>query len=100
MTGHPRKLVTIVAEGALEGHIIEEISKFPVSGYTITDARGTGSRGRRFADTSDTGNIRCEVVCKDEVAGLLVEQLLARYGRDYALVAYVSDVYVMRADKF
>jgi hypothetical protein len=100
MTGHPRKLVTIVAESALEGHIIEEISKFAVSGYTITDARGTGSRGKRSADTSDTGNIRCEVVCKEGVAESLVEQLLAEYGRDYALVVYVSDVTVLRDDKF
>jgi nitrogen regulatory protein PII len=100
MTGRPRKLVTIVAESALEGRIVEELSKFAVSGYTITDARGTGSRGRRAGDTSDTGNIRCEVVCKEGVAEALVEQLLDEYGRDYALVAYLSDVTVVRADKF
>lgn len=100
MTGHPRKLVTLVAESALEGRIVEELSKFAVSGYTITDARGAGSRGMRAADTSDTGNIRCEVVCKEGVAEALVEQLLAEFGKNYALVVYLSDVTVLRADKF
>jgi hypothetical protein len=52
----------------------------------MDDARDTGSRGKHSADTSDTGNIRCEVVCQEEVAESLVEQLLAGDGRDYALV--------------
>ena len=100
MTLHQRKLVTIVAEGALEEKISEALSRFAVGGYTITDARGTGSRGRRSADTSDTCNIRFEVVCKEGVAEPLMEQLITQFGRDFALVAYVSDVTVLRADKF
>lgn len=89
-----------IAESALERRIVERLSKFALSGYTITDARGTGAKGKRVADTSDTGCICCEVVYKEGVADLLVEQLLAEYGKGCALGAYLSDVTVLRADNF
>ncbi len=100
MKAHHRKLVTLIAESALEPSIVHKLSTQPISGYTITDARGTGARGSRPGTTAETGNIRCEVVCREEVARQIAEEFLEEFGRNYALVVYVGDVTVLRADKF
>lgn len=39
------KLVTIIAEGFLEEKLVRDIKRLGAKGYTITDARGEGSRG-------------------------------------------------------
>ena len=63
MHSHQRKLLTIVTEAVLETTLIRDIEKHDVRGYTITDARGKGSRGVRGAGWETSSNIRIEVVC-------------------------------------
>mgnify|MGYP003513056842 FL=1 len=46
----PLKLVTIVAESLLEKRLVEEVKRLGAKGYTITPARGEGSRGIRSVD--------------------------------------------------
>ena len=40
-------LLTIVTEAVLEPSISEDVMRFGVRGYTVTDARGRGSHGVR-----------------------------------------------------
>jgi hypothetical protein len=47
---HPRRLLTIVTESALKRDLVEDLEQLGVRGYTITDARGKGSRGTRRSD--------------------------------------------------
>ena len=60
-----RKLVTIVVEAALEQRLIKDLERLGANGYTITDARGKGSRGVRNAGWDRSGNIRVEVLCDE-----------------------------------
>ena len=94
------KLLTIVAEAVLEPQLIEVVEEKGAGGYTITDARGSGSRGVRSAGWTHNGNIRLEVICTPEVADDITACLRERYYADYAMVLFITDVGVLRPDKF
>jgi hypothetical protein len=100
MNGTPRKLLTVVTEAALEGRLVKDIEALGARGYTITDVRGKGSRGRRDAAWDENRNIRIEVLCEAAVAGAIAQHLEATYYAHYGMVLYVTDVLVRRAEKF
>ena len=100
MESTARKLLTIVTEAVLESRICEDLDELGASGYTIVNARGRGSRGVRDAGWSSSGNIRIDVVCRAELAERILTSLRERYYDNYAMIMYVGDVDVMRADKF
>jgi len=100
MDSHPRKLLTIIAESALEHRLTQMLDKLGAGGYTISDARGRGSRGVRNADWASSGNIRMEVVCGDELADSIEDYLFKHYYNDYAIIAFIIDVAVLRPEKF
>lgn len=95
-----RKLVTIVTEAVLEAELRDDLKELGASGYTITDARGSGSRGIRDAGWATSSNIRIEVICSDDVATRIADHLRERYYQNYAMVLFESDVRVMRSSKF
>ena len=95
-----RKLVTIVTEAVLEPDLIEELEELGASGYTVTEARGSGSRGVRDAGWVSSGNIRVEIVCGDELAGKIAERLRSKYYDHYAMILFESDIRVLRPGKF
>jgi len=99
-SSYPRKLLTIVTEAVLEDQICKELKELGATGYTVTDARGSGSRGKRDAGWSSVGNVRIEVVCEEAVAERISIMLQRRYYEDYAMIIFVSDVAVLRPDKF
>ncbi len=86
------KLLTIVAESALERSLIADLDRLGVGGYTITDARGRGSRGRRSSGWEHTGNIRVEILCDAELADRIVRLLSDQYARDFAMTTWLQDV--------
>ena len=69
-------------------------------GYTISDARGEGSRGVRSAGWEASSNIRVEVVCDDSIATKVSAHLRKYYYDHYAMILFVSDVGVLRPEKF
>ena len=95
-----RKLLTIVTEAALEDTLVRDIGILGARGYTITDARGKGGRGKRDATWAPHANIRLEVLCDANTAGTICTALRERYYDNYSMVMYVSDVDVLRPEKF
>jgi hypothetical protein len=100
MQGNIRKLLTVVTEAALEATLVRDIDRFHAHGYTITDARGKGSRGTRNADWEASGNIRIEVVCDAATAGEIAAYLQEHYYDNYAMILFMSDIDVLRPEKF
>ena len=96
---HELKLVTIIAESVLEDHLVREITSCGAKGYTITDARGEGSRGMRTAALGGQ-NIRLETLVTDEVADRVFDVLHDHFFPHYAVVAYVESVQVVRGEKY
>lgn len=95
-----RTLLTIVTEGVLERQLGEELKRLGAHGYTISDARGEGSRGVRTADWEYNKNIRIETICEQQVAEKIMDHLRRTYYDDYAMIAFLTEVEVMRPDKF
>ena len=93
------KLVTIIAEGFLEEKLIREVKRLGAKGYTITPARGEGSRGVRASEW-EGGNIRLECIVSPEVAEKIVNRLVEAYFTNYAVIAYLESVEVVRGDKY
>ena len=94
------KLVTIICEAELENDLVRDLQALDAKGYTITDARGRGARGVRDASWTAGANIRVEVLCDGRIATAIVKHLAHRYYAHYAMVLFVSDVSVLRPEKF
>lgn len=94
------KLITVFTESALESPLIKELEKLGVPGYTISNARGKGSRGVRDAAWEANSNIRIEVICSLSVVNQIADMLQEKYYDNYAMVSYISDIEVLRPEKF
>lgn len=95
-----RTLLTVFTEASIEQLLIRDMDRMGIRGYTISDVRGKGSRGVRDASWDESRNIRVEVICARPQAEALLGHLQARYYANYAMVAYFSDVEVLRGGKF
>jgi hypothetical protein len=100
MSVDQRKLLTIVTEASLEREIIRTIELLGAAGYTITNARGGGRRGRRGAGWEHDTNIRVEIACEPALALQITKQLRATFFDDFAMVIWAQEVEVLRPDKF
>ncbi len=100
MQHYTRRMVTIVTEAALERALIEELETLGARGFTITDARGKGSRGTRQSDWAQEGNIRVEVLCDPTLADNIAQRVRERFYDHYAMILFLQDVSVLRSDKF
>jgi len=100
MNSSMRKLLTIITESALENVLVKDLERLGALGYTITDARGKGRRGMRDGAWGESSNIRIEVVCDAAVADDIAAHLHARYYDNYGMILFISDVAVLRPEKF
>ena len=92
-------LVTIVAEKILESRLEKLILGAGASGYTVTEARGEGSR-HVGSHTFEGQNVRIEVVASDQVAERILEQVTQHYFPHYGVIAYTTAVRVVRGEKY
>lgn len=100
MTKYTRKLLTIITEAALESVLTQDIERLGAHGYTITDARGKGNRGVRNASWGQSSNIQIEIVCDTKTAEAIATYLRENYYDNYAMILMMSDVEVLRPEKF
>ena len=97
---HPRKLVVIITEGALENNLARELIALGAHGYTVSDVRGRGSRGTRESALEADRNIRIDVICDEAVAERIATAMQERYYDNYAMTLFVADIGVLRPQKF
>ncbi len=95
----PLKEVTIVAEALLEERLLREIRELGAHGYTVGQVRGEGSRGVRASEWEGK-NVRIETLVSAEVADRILAHIAEEYFEHYAVVAYLSDVQVVRGEKY
>lgn len=95
----PMKLLTIVAETVLVDHLTQQLLLLGATGWTMTDARGDGSRGVRTGPRPGE-NIRLESVLAATAADKALSLLAREYFPHYALVAWVQEVQVVRGEKY
>jgi nitrogen regulatory protein P-II 2 len=99
MNTHTLTLLTIVAETLLKDRLIHEVRQAGAKGFTITEVSGEGSRQRRVSEILGD-NIKVEVITKREVAESILDVLQRDFFPRYAVVAYMSEVQVVRENKY
>jgi nitrogen regulatory protein PII len=97
---HQRKLLTIICESALEAEVAEALARHGARGHTVTDARGRGTHGLRDGSWSAGANVRFEVLCDEATALELLTVIEENYFPDYYMVAFLTDIQVLRPGKF
>lgn len=100
LTTEKRTLITVITEAAIENILLRDLDKLGVRGYTVSDARGRGSKGVRDAAWEETANIRIDVICSRSLAESVLNHIQVRYYANYAMVAFLQDVEILRPEKF
>ena len=95
----PLKRVTIVAEAVLEGRLTADLERPGARGWTVREVRGKGSRGVR-SNAVDGSNVQLETLVPAELAERILSHVAERYFADFAVIAFVDTVEVVRGDKY
>ncbi|MFQ3598777.1 MAG: transcriptional regulator [Chloroherpetonaceae bacterium] len=93
------KLLTIIADEALQKRLIADVKKLGAKGYTLEKAYGEGAHGGRISQWEGE-NIRLELLVGAELADKILEKLMRDYFEKYSIIAYLSDAQVLRGEKF
>jgi len=98
---YPLKLVTIVGEAVIMEDIAELGLELGATGYTMSEVAGHGSRSaRNVIAVSGAKTLKLEFVVPTEVATTILQQVSAEYFEHYAIIAWLSDVSVMRGAQY
>lgn len=91
--------VTIVAEAFLEERLLQEVRERGARGFTVGQVRGEGSRGERASEWEGR-SVRIEALVSSEVADRILTYLAEHYFPNYAVIAWLEEVEVVRGDKY
>ena len=94
------KLLTVTCEILAQKNIIEILKKHEISGYTTYEVEGNGARGLRGQGLKNEKNVKVEVIMREDKLSDIVEEISRTMFANFALVLYVSDVSVVRTEKF
>jgi len=93
------KLITIIADDAIEMKIIEDLKSISVKGYTITEARGEGLNSIHQSSWEGK-SIRIETLVSESKGEKIMNLLAEKYFEKYAIIVFSSDVKVIRKERF
>jgi nitrogen regulatory protein PII len=94
------KLLTITCEILAQKNIMEILTKHEITGYTTYEVNGNGARGIRGQGLQNEKNIKIEIILREEKLQDIVEEISRTLFANFAIVLYVSDVGVLRTEKF
>ncbi|MBS0204575.1 MAG: transcriptional regulator [Planctomycetes bacterium] len=95
---HTLKKVTIITEDSLKQSLLKKIIELGATGYTCRQCEGYGSRGAR--SDQFTRNVEVELICSEVVANDILTYVSHHYFDNYACIAWISDVQVVRGDRY
>ena len=99
MHTHSLALVTIVAEPMLERRLTDDVRALGATGFTVTEGRGEGSRALHAGEIPGTV-VRIETIVAHATADHILRHLAARYFADQSIIAYRTEVAVLRGEKY
>jgi hypothetical protein len=100
MQTHPKKLLVIIAEAAIEKSVVRDARRLGAHGYTASDVHGGGERGEREADWEGNRSVRIEIIGDTPVCEAIAQHVLDEYCAHYAVSMYLTDCAVLRPHKF
>lgn len=100
MNTHPLKLVTIICEAHARDTVTRLLDRSGAHGWTLFQVEGSGIGGKRPADIPEYANIQIEVLLQPDAAQILLERLANECFPRFGMIAFESDVRVLRPEKF
>jgi nitrogen regulatory protein PII len=95
----PMKRVTIIGDDTVKYRIVQELQELGATGYTDCGVHGKGARGIRPRH-AEPANTKIEVIATAEVAERILKHIAQHYFDNYAMIAFLDDVEVLRGEKF
>jgi nitrogen regulatory protein P-II 2 len=93
------KLITIVAEEILKDRLVKKVQELGATGASFHRTQGVGSRSTRHNDMFGE-NLQMKIVCTAEVATAIITYIEENYFENYAIVAWIGDVEVVRGSHY
>lgn len=94
------KRVTVVCEVFAKDRVLQLLREVGAHGYTLFPVEGAGSKGKRQADIPEFSNLQIEVIMQPAAAEALLARLEKELFPRFTIIAYESDVRVLRPAKF
>lgn len=99
MTKANFKLVTIISEPVLSNSLVTTIRTLGATGFTMSDVHGEGTGEKRSGEVP-TEKMKIEVVVDSDLANEIMSEIAKNYFENYSLIIYMSDIQVIRKEKF
>jgi nitrogen regulatory protein P-II 2 len=96
---YPMKQITVIGEEVLRDQMMRKILELGATGCSYSSTQGVGKHGERSNDVF-SANFQLKVVCTAKVAEAILGHLSAQYFGRYAVVAWLTDVEVVREAHF
>lgn len=97
---HPKTLLVIVAEAALEKSLLRDARERGAQRWTVSDVRGASLDGVRDGDWEADRTIELKLICETAVADAIAEHVIATYAQHYAVALHFAEVKVVRPDRY
>lgn len=94
------KLLTVICEILAQKNVLDILSRRHITGYTTYEVEGNGARGLRGQGLKNEKNVKIEVILQEETLHDVVEEIARTLFTNFAIVLHVSDVGVLRTEKF
>ncbi len=94
------KLITIVCEAYALESVKSLLRDAGAHGWTHFPVEGAGAGGERAGETKEFANVQIEVVLQPEPAQAVLERVEKELFPRYGMIAFESDVRVIRSAKF
>jgi len=93
------KRITIIGDNTVQYRILQEVREMGATGYTCFEVSGQGDRGIRPRH-AEPANAKIEVIATPELADRILGHIAKTYFENYAMIAFLDDVDVVRGEKF
>jgi predicted nuclease with RNAse H fold len=97
---HPKTLLVIVAEAALEKSLVRDVRERGAQGWTVAEVHGAGREGVREGAWEADRTIEMKVICDPAVADAIAAHVLAVYAPNFHVALWFSEVSVLRPERY
>lgn len=97
---HPRTLLVIVAEAALEKPLVREARLHGAHFWTVSEVHGAGLEGVRDGDWEADRTVEMKIICEPQVADAIASQVMAVYAPHFSVGLYFGEVSVLRPERY
>ncbi|OYZ15127.1 MAG: hypothetical protein B7Y39_16640 [Bdellovibrio sp. 28-41-41] len=93
------KLLTIICEPVLSSSILTISQDLGATGFTVTEVNGQGNFDKSSGEIPDLKS-KIEIVAEQHLALKIMKALADNFFKNYSLITYVSDISILRPEKF